>query len=58
MIERGVPKMALVPKLNAEGLDPTLLDTPNAPVPDGGIKDEPIQDDSSEVDEESDMSSD
>ncbi|XP_039255041.2 WASH complex subunit 3-like [Styela clava] len=36
MVMVGVPKMAVANKMRAEGLDPDMLDTPDAPVPDGG----------------------
>ncbi|KAG7225684.1 hypothetical protein INR49_012270 [Caranx melampygus] len=34
----GVPVMAIRNKMVLEGLDPNLLDTPDAPVPDGGTR--------------------
>ncbi|KAM4614788.1 WASH complex subunit 3 [Polymixia lowei] len=36
MVQVGVPVMAIKNKMVLEGLDPNLLDTPDAPVPDGG----------------------
>lgn len=36
MVQVGVPQMAIRNKMVLEGLDPNLLDTPNAPVPGGG----------------------
>ncbi|XP_029019249.1 WASH complex subunit 3 [Betta splendens] len=36
MVQVGVPVMAIRNKMVMEGLDPNLLDSPNAPVPDGG----------------------
>lgn len=38
MVQVGVPVMAIKNKMVLEGLDPTLLDTPDAPVPDGGTR--------------------
>ncbi|KAG5267801.1 hypothetical protein AALO_G00225900 [Alosa alosa] len=38
MVQVGVPVMAIKNKMVLEGLDPNLLDTPNAPVPDGDNK--------------------
>ncbi|XP_054910628.1 WASH complex subunit 3 [Poeciliopsis prolifica] len=35
MVQVGVPAMAIRNKMLMEGLDPNLLDTPDAPVPDG-----------------------
>uniref|UniRef100_A0A3P9KT97 WASH complex subunit 3 n=1 Tax=Oryzias latipes TaxID=8090 RepID=A0A3P9KT97_ORYLA len=35
MVQVGVPVMAIRNKMILEGLDPSLLDTPDAPVPDG-----------------------
>lgn len=40
MVNVGVPKVAVSNKMILEGLDPDLLDTPDAPVPDGGLKEE------------------
>ncbi|XP_065829057.1 WASH complex subunit 3-like [Oscarella lobularis] len=37
MIRVGVPAVALRPKMIADGLDPDLLETPDAPVPDGAV---------------------
>lgn len=51
MIKVGVPLMAIAPKMQAEGLDPSLLENPDAPVPDGGPV--PAQED----DSDSEMSS-
>nr|XP_057933784.1 WASH complex subunit 3 [Doryrhamphus excisus] len=36
MVQVGVPVMAIRNKMTMEGLDPDLLDKPDAPVPDGG----------------------
>lgn len=36
MVQVGVPVMAIRNKMVMEGLDPNLLDSPDAPVPDGG----------------------
>ncbi|KAJ3612465.1 hypothetical protein NHX12_020740 [Muraenolepis orangiensis] len=36
MVQVGVPAMAIKNKMVLEGLDPNLLDTPDAPVPDAG----------------------
>ncbi|CAG02434.1 unnamed protein product, partial [Tetraodon nigroviridis] len=41
---QGVPVMAIRNKMIAEGLDPNLLETPDAPVPDGGIRSTKDQD--------------
>ncbi|XP_067110940.1 WASH complex subunit 3 [Osmerus mordax] len=38
MVQVGVPVMAIKNKMVLEGLDPNLLDTPDAPVPDSGKK--------------------
>ncbi|XP_010902148.1 WASH complex subunit 3 [Esox lucius] len=38
MVQVGVPVMAIKNKMVLEGLDPNLLDTPDAPVPDTGRK--------------------
>ncbi|XP_026183063.1 WASH complex subunit 3 [Mastacembelus armatus] len=38
MVQVGVPVMAIRNKMVMEGLDPNLLETPDAPVPDGGTK--------------------
>ncbi|XP_041833789.1 WASH complex subunit 3 [Melanotaenia boesemani] len=38
MVQVGVPAMAIRNKMVMEGLDPNLLDTPDAPVPDGATK--------------------
>ncbi|XP_037099371.1 WASH complex subunit 3 [Syngnathus acus] len=38
MVQVGVPVMAIRNKMSMEGLDPDLLDKPNAPVPDVGMK--------------------
>ncbi|KAG9339881.1 hypothetical protein JZ751_022194 [Albula glossodonta] len=47
MVQVGVPVMAIKNKMTQEGLDPSLLDTPEAPVPDGGKTTEEADDDSS-----------
>ncbi|XP_026218794.1 WASH complex subunit 3 [Anabas testudineus] len=44
MVQVGVPVMAIRNKMAMEGLDPNLLDTPDAPVPDGGTKSKEDQD--------------
>uniref|UniRef100_A0A3Q0QYK1 WASH complex subunit 3 n=1 Tax=Amphilophus citrinellus TaxID=61819 RepID=A0A3Q0QYK1_AMPCI len=44
MVQVGVPVMAIRNKMVMEGLDPNLLDTPDAPVPDGGAKSSEDQD--------------
>ncbi|KAM8908407.1 WASH complex subunit 3 isoform 2-T2 [Spinachia spinachia] len=38
MVHVGVPVMAIKNKMVLEGLDPNLLDTPDAPLPDGGAR--------------------
>ncbi|XP_068443072.1 WASH complex subunit 3 [Clinocottus analis] len=38
MVHVGVPVMAIKNKMVLEGLDPNLLDTPDAPVPDGASR--------------------
>lgn len=47
MVHVGVPVMAIKNKMVLEGLDPNLLDTPDAPVPDGGKCNAEEQDDDS-----------
>ncbi|KAM7367204.1 hypothetical protein PAMP_015121 [Pampus punctatissimus] len=44
MVQVGVPVQAIRNKMVMEGLDPNLLDTPDAPVPDGEIKSAEDQD--------------
>ncbi|XP_041820086.1 WASH complex subunit 3 [Chelmon rostratus] len=44
MVQVGVPVMAIRNKMVLEGLDPNLLDTPDAPVPDGGTRSTEDQD--------------
>lgn len=44
MVQVGVPVMAIKNKMVLEGLDPALLDTPNAPIPDGGTRSTEDQD--------------
>ncbi|XP_068573450.1 WASH complex subunit 3 [Cebidichthys violaceus] len=44
MVQVGVPVMAIKNKMVLEGLDPNLLDTPDAPVPDGGTRSAEDQD--------------
>uniref|UniRef100_A0A3P8SJK2 WASH complex subunit 3 n=1 Tax=Amphiprion percula TaxID=161767 RepID=A0A3P8SJK2_AMPPE len=44
MVHVGVPVMAIRNKMVMDGLDPNLLDTPDAPVPDGGMKSAEDQD--------------
>lgn len=53
MVQVGVPVMAIKNKMVLEGLDPSLLDTPDAPVPDGGKKGLEEQDDDSSGSESS-----
>uniref|UniRef100_A0A3Q4ACX5 WASH complex subunit 3 n=1 Tax=Mola mola TaxID=94237 RepID=A0A3Q4ACX5_MOLML len=38
MVQVGVPVMAIRNKMVLEGLDPNLLDTPDAPMPNGGTR--------------------
>lgn len=38
MVQVGVPVMAIKNKMILDGLDPNMLDTPDAAVPDGGVK--------------------
>ncbi|XP_026882817.2 WASH complex subunit 3 [Electrophorus electricus] len=45
MVQVGVPIMAIKTKMILEGLDPSLLDSPDAPVPDFGKKAVAEQDD-------------
>ncbi|KAL0962886.1 hypothetical protein UPYG_G00346750 [Umbra pygmaea] len=57
MVQVGVPVMAIKNKMVLEGLDPNLLDTPNAPVPDAEkTKDRQCQDDDSNDGSESSFS--
>ncbi|XP_029318245.1 WASH complex subunit 3 [Cottoperca gobio] len=44
MVQVGVPVMAIKNKMVLEGLDPNLLDTPDAPVPDEGTRSTEDQD--------------
>lgn len=44
MVQVGVPVMAIRNKMVMEGLDPNLLDTPDATMPDGGAKSSEDQD--------------
>lgn len=44
MVQVGVPVMAIRNKMVMEGLDPNLLDTPDAAVPDGGTRSAKDQD--------------
>lgn len=53
MVQVGVPVMAIKNKMVLDGLDPNLLDTPNAPVPDGDKKTVEEQDDDSSGSESS-----
>ncbi|XP_056603565.1 WASH complex subunit 3 [Triplophysa dalaica] len=53
MVQVGVPVMAIKNKMILEGLDPSLLDTPDAPVPDSGKKVMDEQDDDSSGSESS-----
>lgn len=52
-LKMGVPVMAIKNKMVMEGLDPGLLDTPDAPVPDGAKKGLGDQDDDSSGSESS-----
>jgi WASH complex subunit CCDC53 len=52
LLERGVPKGALGPRMAAEGLDVKYLDTPDAPAPEGA----PLVESSEEEEEMSDIS--
>ncbi|XP_051974812.1 WASH complex subunit 3 [Xyrauchen texanus] len=53
MVQVGVPVMAIKNKMVMEGLDPSLLETPDAPVPDGVKKVADEQDDDSSGSESS-----
>ncbi|KAL6473664.1 hypothetical protein MHYP_G00172250 [Metynnis hypsauchen] len=53
MVQVGVPAMAIKNKMILEGLDPSLLDSPDAAVPDGGKKVMEEQDDDSSGSESS-----
>ncbi|XP_030639491.1 WASH complex subunit 3 [Chanos chanos] len=53
MVQVGVPVMAIKNKMVLEGLDPNLLDSPDAPVPDGGLKNTEAQDEDSSGSESS-----
>ncbi|XP_016311020.1 WASH complex subunit CCDC53-like [Sinocyclocheilus anshuiensis] len=53
MVQVGVPVMAIKNKMVMEGLNPALLDTPDAPVPDSGKKGLEEQDDDSSGSESS-----
>ncbi|XP_036432577.1 WASH complex subunit 3 [Colossoma macropomum] len=53
MVQVGVPVMAIKNKMILEGLDPSLLDSPDAPVPDGDKKVMEEQDDDSSGSESS-----
>lgn len=53
MVQVGVPVMAIKNKMILEGLEPSLLDTPDAPVPDGVKKGTEEQDDDSSGSESS-----
>ncbi|XP_076015048.1 WASH complex subunit 3 [Genypterus blacodes] len=57
MVQVGVPVMAIRNKMVMDGLDPNLLDTPDAPVPDGGKRTNEDQDgDANTSDSESSFS--
>lgn len=56
MVQVGVPVMAIKNKMVQEGLDPNLLDTPDAPVPDAVKKNTLDQDDDSDDGSESSFS--
>ncbi|XP_063073929.1 WASH complex subunit 3 [Engraulis encrasicolus] len=53
MVQVGVPVMAIKNKMVLDGLDPNLLDNPNAPVPDAGAKNSEEQEDDSSDSESS-----
>ncbi|KAI4888469.1 hypothetical protein NFI96_015929 [Prochilodus magdalenae] len=53
MVQVGVPLMAIKNKMLLDGLDPNLLDSPDAPVPDCGKKAMEEQDDDSSGSESS-----
>lgn len=53
MVQVGVPVMAIKNKMILEGLDPSLLDSPDAPVPDSAKKATEEQDDDSSGSESS-----
>ncbi|CDQ64310.1 unnamed protein product [Oncorhynchus mykiss] len=53
MVQVGVPVMAIKNKMVQEGLDPKLLDTPDAPVPDAVKKKTLDHDDDSDDGSES-----
>lgn len=64
MLSVGVPEPAVKLKMQQEGLDPNMLNNPNAPVPDGGLskQEEKTEDDfsdsiSSDDDDDDDFSS-
>ncbi|KAM3587632.1 uncharacterized protein V6R79_010687 [Siganus canaliculatus] len=44
MVQVGVPVMAIRNKMVMDGLDPNMLDTPDAPVPDAGAKGADVHD--------------
>nr|XP_046155190.1 WASH complex subunit 3-like [Oncorhynchus gorbuscha] len=56
MVQVGVPVMAIKNKMVQEGLDPNLLDTPEAPVPDAVKKNTLDHDDDSDDGSESSFS--
>ncbi|XP_038594662.1 WASH complex subunit 3 [Micropterus salmoides] len=56
MVQVGVPVMAIRNKMVLEGLDPNLLDTPDAPVPDGGTRSTEDQDDAAATSSDSESS--
>ncbi|XP_029521722.1 WASH complex subunit 3 [Oncorhynchus nerka] len=56
MVQVGVPVMAIKNKMVQEGLDPNLLDTPDAPVPDAVKKNTLDQDDDGDDGSESSFS--
>ncbi|KAK3525673.1 hypothetical protein QTP70_004317 [Hemibagrus guttatus] len=53
MVQVGVPVMAIKNKMILEGLDPSLLDSPDAPVPDSSKKGTEEQEDDSSDSESS-----
>ncbi|XP_028409146.1 WASH complex subunit 3-like [Dendronephthya gigantea] len=58
MLKVGVPLAALRPKVIADGLDPDLLETPDAPAPGGGQVSKDSDDDDDEISSASSFSDD
>ncbi|KAF4080963.1 hypothetical protein AMELA_G00155400 [Ameiurus melas] len=56
MVQVGVPVMAIKNKMILEGLDPSLLDSPDAPVPDCSKKTTTEDHDDASSDSESSFS--